>query len=227
MKEHRILIFFRQCLILCVWTLTSMAFAQEQDFQIWGDLSVDYKINKKFELNTELGLRTRENTQLFKQYYLDFGGSYKINKRFDLAAKYRYSNYYAIGKSSIHRFSADISYDNKWKRFSYQFRGRYQQNWFVSNYKQEYSVQNWRTKFKMSYDIRKNKLDPFFSFEHFLGLSGEYQWLSTDVRWTIGADYPVNKWSDVSLSYMIERELYQANPLTAYVISISYKVDLN
>lgn len=227
MKEHRTLMFFRLCLVLCFWTTAFMTFAQEQDFQIWGDLSADYKVNKKFKLNTEIGLRTRENSQLLKQYYIESGGSYKINKRFDLAAKYRYSNYYQFGKTSIHRFSADLSYDNKWKRFSYQIRLRYQKDWFISDYKQEYSEQTWRTKFELSYDIRKNKLEPFFSFEHFMGLNGENQWLSTDLRCTIGADYPVNKWSDVSLSYMMDKELFQANPLTAYVIAISYKVDLN
>jgi hypothetical protein len=226
MKELRLFI-LKWGLIFCAWIFSSIAFAQEQDFQVWGDLSADYKINKKFKLNAELGLRTRENSQLLKQYYLELGGSFKINKRFDIAAKYRYSNYFVFGKTSIHRFSADISYDNKWKRFSYQIRGRYQQNWFISDYKQEYSMQNWRTKFKLSYDIRKNKLDPFFSFEHFMGLNGEYQWLSTDWRLTIGADYPVNKWSDISISYMVESELYRANPLTAYVFAVSYKIDLN
>lgn len=201
--------------------------AQENDFQLWGDISGRYKINKKWRLDGEMGLRTRENSQLLKQYYLEFGGRYKISKRFDISAKYRFTNYYKFGKTSIHRISSDISYDNKWKRFTYELRGRYQHEWFVSNYSQEFDEQVWRTKFNLSYNIRKNKLEPFFGFEHFMGLNGKEAWLSTDLRWTLGAQFPVNKWSDLKVSYRIETELNKANPLTAYVLSISYRIDLN
>jgi long-subunit fatty acid transport protein len=201
--------------------------AQENDFQIWSDVSAKYKLHKKWRLDGELGLRTRENSTLLRQIYLEFGGRYKINKRFDISGKYRFSNYYRFGKTNVHRWTADLSYDNKWKRFTWGLRGRYQQNWFVSNYSQEYYVQTWRTKFEISYDIRKNKLQPSFSLEHFMGLNGKEKWLTTGLRWSLGADYPINKWSDISLSYKIETEFYTANPLTAYILSISYKVDLN
>lgn len=207
--------------------LVYFAKAQEKDFEIWGDINAKYKINKKWRLDGEAGLRTRENSQLLKQYYLELGGRYKINKRFDFSAKYRFTNYFKLGKTSIHRIGLDISYDNKWHRFSWQLRGRYQHEWFVSNYSQELDEQVWRTKFEVSYDIRKNKLEPYFSFEHFMGLNGPYKMLSTDVRWTIGADFPVNKWSDLDISYRIETELNDANPLTAYILSVTYKIDLD
>jgi hypothetical protein len=200
--------------------------AQEQDFQIWGDFSPRYKINKKWRLDGEFGLRTRENSQILKQYYLEFGGRYKINKRFDIATKYRFTNYYRRGKTSTHRLNADLFYDNKWKRFTWQLRGRYQHEWFASNYSREYEERTWRTRLRISYNIRKNKVDPYTKFEHFMGLNGKYLWLTTDVRWTIGAEYPINKWSDIDISYKIETEFYTANPLTAYILSITYKVNL-
>jgi len=201
--------------------------AQENDFQIWGDVKAKYKINKKWKLNGEIGLRTKENSQMFKQYYFEFSGSYKINKRFDLSTIYRFTNYFELGKTSIHRWALDLSYDNKWKRFSWKLRGRFQQEWFVRNYSHEFDEKSWRTKFDVSYDIRKNKLEPYFSFEHFLGLNGEEKLLSTDLRWTLGAEFPINKWSDLDVSYKIETELNEANPITGYILSVTYKIDLN
>jgi hypothetical protein len=201
--------------------------SQENDFQTWGDLSLDYKINKKWKLNGELGLRTRENSQLLKQYYLEFGGAYKINKRFDLSTKYRFTNYYRLGKTSIHRWASDLSYDNKWKRFTWKLRGRYQHEWFASNYSQEFDEQSWRTKFEVSYDIRKNKIEPYFSLEHFMGLNGKDSWLTTDMRICLGAEFPINKWSDLDINYKIEREFNTANPLTGFILAFSYKIDLN
>lgn len=218
---------FRQIVFLSLIFLSLSVKAQENDFQVWGDIAARYKVNKKWRLDGEIGLRTRENSQLLKQYYLEFGGRYKINKRFDVASKYRYTNYYRLGKTSIHRLALDLSYDNKWKRFRWQLRGRYQHEWFASNYSQEFDEQVWRTRFEVSYDIRKNKLEPYTKFEHFMGLNGKYRFLTTDVRWTIGAAYPVNKWSDLDISYKIETEFNTKNPLTAYILSITYKVDLN
>lgn len=217
----------KQLFILILVSVSLFLNAQESDFQTWGDISARYKINKKWRLNSELGLRTRENSQYLKQYYLEIGGSYKINKRFDLTTKYRFTNYFKTGKTSIHRWATDVSYDNKWKRFTWQVRGRYQHEWFVSNYSQKFDEQSWRTKFEVSYNIRKTKLDPYLAFEHFMGLNGKYKLLTTDIRFTIGAEYPINKWSDIDVNYKIESEFYIKNPLTAYILSITYKIDLN
>ncbi len=212
---------------LLILFISGQIYAQENDFQIWSDVSAKYKLNKKWRLDGEAGLRTRENSSLLKQIYFEFGGRYKLNKRFDVSAKYRFSNYYRFGKTNIHRFAADISYDNKWKRFRWQVRGRYQHDYLVSNYSQEFYLQNWRTKFEVSYNIKRNKLEPFVSFEHYLGLNGKEKYLTTDIRFTLGAAYPVNKWSDLSMSYRIEREFYSANPTTGYILTVSYKIDLN
>lgn len=201
--------------------------AQEEDFQVWGDISAKYKINKKLRLDTKLGLRTRENSELLKQYHWDLGVKYKINKRFALGGRYRYINYYESGKTSIHRVNLDLVYDNKFGRFSYDIRGRYQQLWFYSNYKQKYTEQLFRTKFELSYNVRKNKVEPFIAVEHYLGLNGELKWLTAQMRYTVGASYPVNKWSDISLAFRMQREYYSSVPQQTYVLMVSYAVDLN
>lgn len=200
---------------------------REEDFQVWGDVSASYKLNKKWKVDGEVGLRTRENSELLKQYYLEFGGRYKINKRFNVAARYRFVSYYEFGKSAIHRINVDFIYDNKWKRFKYDIRLRYQQGWYLSNSKQEFYARVLRSKFKVSYDIRKNKLEPFFSFEHYLGLNGDMRGLTAQIRWTLGAEYPVTKWSDIALAYRFEQEYYSYNPLNAHILMVSYKIDLN
>lgn len=200
---------------------------REQDFQIWSDVSASYKLNKKWKLDGEVGLRTRENSQLLKQYYLEFGGRYKINKRFNVVARYRFVSYYEFGKSAIHRINFDVIYDNKWKRFSYDIRLRYQQGWYLSNSKQEFYARVLRSKFELSYDIRKNKLEPYFSLEHYLGLNGDILGLTAQLRWTLGLEYPITKWSDLALAYRLEQEFYRNNPINAYILLISYKIDIN
>lgn len=138
-------------------TVFSPLKAQENDFQVWGDVSAKYKINKKFSLESELGLRTRENNRLLKQYYAELGGAYKINKRFDLGLKYRFVSYFEQSKTSIHRLNADISFDKGWGRFNFKWRERYQQEWFVSNYKNEFDEKTLRSRWDLSYNIKDRK----------------------------------------------------------------------
>ena len=200
---------------------------QENDFQLWGDLSASYKISSKIGIQGELGLRTRENTQLLKQYYAETGVNYQISKRFDALINYRFTDYHVLGKTSIHRLSADLSYDNKWKRFAYKIRVRYQQEWFLSNYSNEYSEQLIRTKLSVKYNIKKTKLEPFLGIEHFLGLNGKNAFLSTALRISAGVDYPVSKKSGISVAWLVDKELVKSVPTTAFAISVGYKIKLN
>ncbi len=212
---------------LLSFVMSILVIAQEEDFQIWGNISAKYKVNKKLRLDTRFGLRTRENSELLKQFHWEFGAKYKLNKRFALGSKYRYVSYYVFGKTPVHRWNLDLVYDNKFGRFSYDIRARYQQQWFHSDYKQEFTEQFLRTRFRLNYDIRKNKLETFIAVEHYLGLNGENQWLTEQMRYTFGASYPVNKWSDLTLAFRIQREYYTYMPMQAYVLMVSYSIDLN
>ena len=202
--------------------------AQENDFQIWGDVSAKYKINKKFRLNTEFGIRSRENSELLKQYYYEIGGKYKVNKRVNFGLKYRYIDYYFQSKTSAQRINIDLVYSfKKWGRTRLSIRERYQYKWLFNQLPSYYNEINLRSRLFLTYDIRKSKIEPFFSIEHYLGLNGEMLGLSTRLRWTFGADIPINKWSGLSASYRIQQQLNKSNPIRAYVFMISYKVNLN
>ncbi len=214
-------------LILSVLSL-NRNYAQENDFQVWGDIAVKYKINKKFRLNTEFGLRTRENSELLKQYYAEVGLKYKVNKRLSGGMKYRYTDYFIHTKISANRLNFDLEYTfKKWRRMYWSIRERYQYEWLINNMIYSFDDINLRSRVTVAYDIRKSKIEPFFAVEHYLGLNGKMLGLSTQMRWTIGADIPVSSWSEISVSYRIRQQFNETNPITAYILMISYKVSLN
>ena len=207
---------------------TNMLYSQEDDFQIWGDVSSKYKINKKFKLSAELGFRTRENSELLKQYYGELGIRYKLNKRINFSLKYRFTDYSIFDKISANRLSFDFGYSfKKWGRTSISIRERYQYSWLIQSGINNYDAILLRSRIDVNYDIRKNKIEPFFAFEHYLGLSDELLGYSLQLRWTLGASVPVNKWSDVSAAFRIQRQLNKNNPLTAYIFLLSYNIDIN
>jgi len=227
MKYFRLFQYGFLLLILSIISLNNI-YAQEDDFQIWADVSTKYKINKKWKLNAELGLRSRENSELLKQYYAEFGAKYKVNKRINFGLKYRFTDYYIQSKISAQRLNIDFEYSfKKWGRARLSIRERYQYEWLIYSSITNYDEINLRSRIDLSYDIRKSKIEPFFSVEHYLGLNGELAGLSTQLRWTLGAEMPFNKWSDISASYRIQQQLNKSNPLRTYIFIISYKVDIN
>ena len=201
---------------------------QENDFQIWGQVSAKYKIGKKIRLSSSLGLRSFENTRFVKKYYADFGFKYKFNKRISTAVKYRFSDYHFYNVVSTHRFSLDAEYSfKKWGRARLSVRERVEYEWLVTNPVNVGDDSNLRSKIEMTYDIKKSKIEPYISVEHYLGLSGKRKGVTKLLRLTFGAEVPVNKWSDLAVLCRIQRQVYTANPVTAYILMINYSVDIN
>lgn len=213
--------------LISVFTIVVVK-AQENDFQIWGDVSAKYKINKKIRLNAALGVRSFENSQLIKKYYADLGFKYKFNKRISTAVKYRFSDYHFYNDVSTHRLSLDAEYSfKKWGRARLGIRERVEYEWLVVNPVSVGDDVNLRSKIEMTYDIRKTKIEPYISVEHYLGLNGKREGLTKLLRFTFGAEIPVNKWSDLAVLYRIQKQVYRANPMTIYIFMINYSVDIN
>ena len=214
-------------LLISVFTITVVK-AQENDFQIWGDLSAKYKINKKIKLNASIGFRSYENSQLIKKYYADLGMKYDISKRISLGAKYRFSDYHFHTKVSTHRLSFDATYSfKKWGRIRLRIRERYDYEWLVVNPVNVGDDMTLRSRITLTYDIRKCKIEPYMSIEHYFGLNGSFSGETKLLRWTMGAQMPVNKWSDLQVSYRIQKQVYTDSPTVAYVFMLSYAVDIN
>jgi len=226
-KQHINMKWLSICLVWgIILILATNVHAQENDFQIWGDISLKYKLNKKFKVQAEFGLRSRENSRLLNQQYVEAGGRYKLKKYFSLAAKYRFTDYYSNSKSSAHRVQLDLYFQKKWKRIRWALRERYQYQWFLSDYKNIANVQTLRTRIQLAYNVKKSKMEPFVAVEHYWGLNGKYLWLTKQMRWTLGLEHPLNKWSDIAIAYRIQREYYKANPLTSYIFLVSYKISI-
>jgi len=223
----RNIIRYFSALLFCVVLLSDVK-GQENDFQIWGQVSAKYKIGKKIRLSSSMGLRSYENTRLVKKYYADLGLKYKFNKRISTAVKYRFSDYYFQDVVSTHRFSLDAEYSfKKWGRARFSIRERVEYEWLVTDPVNIGDDSNLRSKLEMTYDIKKSKIEPYISLEHYLGLNGKRKGLTKLFRLTFGAEMPVNKWSDLAILYRIQKQIYTANPTTAYILMINYSVDIN
>lgn len=79
----------RLLLALCALSVAAPALAGD-DFGLWGGLSVEKEISKKFSVDAGLGFRAEENASRATRYDVSVGAAYKWCKWFRMGAGYVY-----------------------------------------------------------------------------------------------------------------------------------------
>ena len=211
MKTIRNSLFF-----LIFFSFSSLA--QENDFQIWNTLNLKKKINKSFTADLKYGLRYRENASLISNQFIDLRIKYRENKRWSYAIGYRSISDYSLSSdvNFKNRLYFDAYYSKKIKRYFLDIRNRFlnQSNSFTSK-------QVFRQKFKLSYNIRKTKLEPSLAIELFYNFDNSFY----KMRNSLVLAHPINKKLDFSLVYKIENEFNINDPMTLFIFEpkLSYR----
>ena len=195
-------------LLFCIFSSK----AQENDFQIWTSLSASDKVTYKTDINIKHGLRFRENASLLAKSYSDIRLKYKYNKKVSLAVGFRDINEWnkQLSREQKSRYYSDLYLKHKLDRFVLSVRSRYQKQGNIKAY--TYLI---RQAFSISYNIRKNKLEPLLAAEYFYTEQKQIDKL----RYTLGFSYPISKDLDFDMSYRIQQQFNVENPETLFILS--------
>ena len=208
-------------LILLLFTLDS--FSQENDFQVWSAISANDKFTYKTDFYLKHGIRFRENASLLSKVYTEIKFKYKYNKRLAFSLGFRDINEWnrEIIREQKNRYFADIHFRKKHKRFLTNFRNRFQKQGKLSNYNNIL-----RQSISLSYNIRKNKIDPSFNTEFFYKDLNFSLSNINKIRYTFSLSYPINKDFDLDIAYRLQQQLNVANPETFYIFEGKLSYDL-
>jgi hypothetical protein len=206
------------------------AFSQEQDFGVWSTLHLDKTLSDRWKFSIEEELRLKENCSQVNSYFTDLGVAYKYNKHFSVGVYYRYirESEKELYFSSTQRFYTDLSFKYKFRRFDFTFRSRFQasrfERFFSENPKppQEYN----RNKISVSYNIRKLPLSPYISSEMFCQLNNRAGNEIDKWRHTAGIEYKVSRQAEVSVYFMIQRQVHVNDPVTSYIPGFVFSYSL-
>ena len=195
-------------LLFCIFSSN----AQENDFQIWTSLSASDKVTYKTDINIKHGLRFRENASLLAKSYSDIRLKYKYNKKVSLAVGFRDINEWnkQLSREQKSRYYSDLYLKHKLDRFVLSVRSRYQKQGNTKAY--TYLI---RQALSISYNIRKNKLEPLLAAEYFYTEQKQIDKL----RYTLGFSYPISKDLDFDMSYRIQQQFNVENPETLFILS--------
>lgn len=234
--------------IMTVTLLTLPFFSKAQDsttvrdFELWTGVTVKKSfLDNKLDLALTEEFRFHDNAGSINNYFTEFETSYKFYKGFDISAGLRYiKNNRKAGYETLGRFYTDLTYKHKIDRLSLSYRFRYQRQGQIGDSKvaDEFPYSKYRLRFKAEYNIKKWKLDPYFTTEVFYTTTqNQINYISTitepvnrvngfeKVRFTIGTDYKINKFMEAGAFYRIEQEmsgfpLFYNTPATYYIAGL-------
>ncbi len=190
------------------------------------DVDVEYKYNIDFDFQIKLakGLKLNLSPEFrfndgYDKLMLDGALSYKTFGCIYWGAMYRLEvdridGTYSHETDLYHRYAFDVTYKDKFGRFTPSFRLRY--NNFADEDIEDKEYLRYRA--KVDYNIRKCKLTPYVAIEAFQKLEDN---MLSKMRYSTGFDYKVNKSSSFSLDYKFD--LFMLKYKNVNIFSAGYK----
>ncbi|OFZ65163.1 MAG: hypothetical protein A3D92_19310 [Bacteroidetes bacterium RIFCSPHIGHO2_02_FULL_44_7] len=232
--------------LLFLISVASSAKAQDStvvsDYETWAGVSVQKSfLKKKLELGFTQEFRFDDNSTHLDQYFSELTLDYEFYKGFKIGGGYRFiRNNKNSGYKNEQRLFADLSYKHKIDRWTLNYRLRFQNHdeLGVSRDAGDDITQKYRLRVKAGYNIKNWKVDPYVSVEGFFARENRgvnYIESITErviysgfekLRYTIGLDYSVKKWFEISAYYRIEQG-FKSYPAAFNTPTILYVGGLN
>jgi len=196
------------------------------DFESWISAGIRLKVHKKwtFELSEEIRLE-KKSTQI-DQFFTNLAIGYEPFKFIEFGAAFRFSQYNEEedGYSPHYRINVDVAFKHKLKRFSFNYRLRYQfkNELGVTSVDGDYLKHGFRIRAKAKYNIKKIPLEPSFAVEMFNSYEKYTLPTFNKLRFTAALAYDFKKYGKLRLFYSLEQEVFDAYPKTTSIVGLGY-----
>ncbi|XOV66641.1 MAG: DUF2490 domain-containing protein [Fluviicola sp.] len=218
-----------------------------QDFELWTGVNLKKNVlDDKMRLGLSQEFRFEDNATSINNFFTEAELGYKFFKGFRVDVGYRFiRNNRNSGYRSEGRFFSDINYKHKLDRFKLGYRFRFQnQSTLGASATDDDIVNKYRFRFKLDYNIRNWKFDPYFSSEIFIAqTTNRINYIPTiteeearvsgfeKYRLTIGTSYDITKKMNIGAFYRYERELgsyplYYNTPRQYFIAGLNVNFDL-
>ncbi len=193
-------------------------------FQVWNEVGVGYKLDKKQSLAFDL--TTRHGAGGVQTFFPQISYKYKINKYIRPSVDYRY-----IGSRTDqgnftyrHRINTNLQCNYELQRLQLGLRMRYQftTNRLADNFEQEFA-EAFRFKPSVGYDLKNSILLPEASMEFFTGpMDGQQGYHLNRIRWSIGLGFDLEGPHTFELAYIYDQRIMSPGALNRAILNFSY-----
>lgn len=237
--------------VLLLSFMSSAIWAQDsttvRDFELWTGVGVQKSfLDKKLQLALTEEFRFNDNSTRINNFFTEVEAGYEFYKNMTFSLGYRFiKNNQKNGFVTENRFYADLAYSHKIDRLKLSYRFRFQTQSEAGTRSNDvlFPSNKMRLKLKAEYNIKKWKLDPYFSMEGFYAMETDsYTYIDPytitnkvngfqKLRFTLGTSYKINDLMELCAFYRIERELksyplFYNTPATYYIggLNLTFKL---
>ena len=222
MKIKLLLIFF-------LGTLATLVAQNDDVYENWSSIEVDYGLTKNIDIYGGGQLRIKSIGDTYNKSFYEIGAKIKINDYLSSGFGYRGIDQLddvgnIQGHEKFNRYHAYIRKSLDYKNFNFRFRVQYQKK--IQNKIDNPEYRNfWRLKLDSEYNIKNWKYDPRIGFEIFLRDEINFNENYEKYRVYFGTKFNLKKRKSLSIRYIMQKYLTNQN-LTLHILRLSYNYEI-
>ena len=205
--------------LLLLLILPFAAFAQKEDFQLWGSLKFSKKVNSKIRFELQEQIRWDDSLSQQQKNFTDLGLKYKIRKAHSLGLNVRIVNEFEEAKNIRMNLDFSSEYSPSGASISLKQRLRLQQSW-----KDDGEIDNMHFRTKWAIALKNKFINPYFSHEIYWKMAAINE--LSKKRFTLGISWSMMEKLKMKMFVRYQRQQNKKNPdhLQILGFGLHYKI---
>lgn len=199
--------------------ITSLGWAQKDDFASWTKINLKHKIDSRFAVSGNLEFRTKDDMSRVDRWGIAVGGDYRLSSYLKLETGYE-MHYRNRGESEWkfrYRYQIGASTSYQYQNWKFSLRERFQQT-----FDQGSTSSRLRSRLKVAYTPAKGFVSPYFSAELYQSIGGASFWSIARMRYRSGFEVELSKKWMLDLYYCRQYELAKSKNIVGLEVSYSF-----
>ncbi|OWY21364.1 DUF2490 domain-containing protein [Sphingobacteriales bacterium UPWRP_1] len=216
-------------LLLAICTCTEKLWAQNSDFGISNDISLEKRISKTFAVKALTSTTFLQNVQEWAWTFADAGLVLRLTRNWQFSGNYRYVWRQNLRNATVTRqmLYAQVVYAKSLGNFTVSWRGRLLRQWYGATWNDNYRPTLWQLRNRAGLQYKGNYYwQPYLSAEVFMPLNGQYRVNITQWRTTMGLDYNPNDFNEVSVYLQFNRTVNRSPNTGRLLLGTAYAIRL-
>ncbi|MDD2633867.1 MAG: DUF2490 domain-containing protein [Bacteroidales bacterium] len=215
----------RNIIVVLLLALSPVVYSQVNDAGLWLDISVEKRFSQSLSIEFANCERFDENITELGSIVNEIGINYSFSKTDEISFFYRIKLNHALDNSyyPVRRFYVDYAHEFDLGLFDLNARLRAQTQQKNTYFFDFDSNSNFALRPKIKLSHQYLKWEPYLSFEAYLPFFEDEYRPCEKFRAVIGLEYSLNKYNAFDLGYMIQKEVFEENPVTDFVLLVGYK----
>ncbi len=214
---------------ILVSIISTSAFAQQEDFNTWYNVSLKGNLYKKIDFSIEPQIRLFENSRQLSSWQTEINLSTGFRKWLDLGGAYRYQVEYdnPLLNERVHRwaFYSKFSFNTNKLKWAYRAQIQSEQVNINSSPDGDINYVEHRHKFAVKYKNKKWFIEPSVGIEYYISITPEKDKGEWKNRYYISLNKSISKRISATIAYKRQEEFNRANPDITNIIYFGFEYE--